>query len=221
MSAPPRQLLAFYRSPRFTRRRHPRAQLLSQYLDGELTPAREGALKAHMHDCGRCQDRLESLTRTVEALSAPPASAPPDLAESIIAAIRATPGHGNGAPLCRPRLEGARTLTLVTDAASDAESQTVGAWPVRAGRASLRAMLRYCTRWRQLRLTLSIAVLAGVALSLTSQGNMIFDGRAGLLSICLSCAPNFLIPFLALNMALLLASGLARTRLFRGNRKRW
>jgi hypothetical protein len=48
-----------------------------------------------------------------------------------------------------------------------------------------------------------IAVAAGVVLSVVNMGGTIFDGRIDL-GVCLMCAANFLVPFLALNVGLLM-----------------
>jgi hypothetical protein len=60
-------------------------------------------------------------------------------------------------------------------------------------------------RRAQLRLTLPLAIAVGVALSLLNQYDMIFGGRSSPLEVCVMCAPNFVIPFLALNVVLLVA----------------
>ena len=39
---------------------------LSEYLDGELTPAARQELETHLCGCGPCIDFVESLKRTVE-----------------------------------------------------------------------------------------------------------------------------------------------------------
>jgi hypothetical protein len=190
-------------------RRHPPAQLLSQYLDGELAPRRFRALESHMRRCGRCRGLLESLGRTVEALGAMRADARPGLADRIIAAISLEPA-GPRAPAGRAA---APTLALVTDGLAGGTPPAIQRSTFkRTPRGNMRAALRYCVSRRQLQLTLSLALLAGVALSLMNQGGMIFDGRSSALSICVSCAPNFLVPFLALNAVLLMASRLARGR---------
>jgi len=74
-----------------------------------------------------------------------------------------------------------------------------------AGRESRRrrggagcAALRYCFQRAQLRLTLPIALLAGVVLSLINQGGILMDGRIDL-RMCAMCAANVLVPFAALN----------------------
>jgi hypothetical protein len=81
-----------------------------------------------------------------------------------------------------------------------------------AGRGVARALIDYCLRRPQLRLTLPLGLLVGIALSLINQGSMIFSGRANLLEVCLTCSPNFLVPFVALNIALLIAAPVARRR---------
>jgi anti-sigma factor RsiW len=57
---------------------------LSALLDGELEPAREGEVRAHVAGCARCADRLARLSRVDETLRAlPGAETPGDLAERL------------------------------------------------------------------------------------------------------------------------------------------
>jgi hypothetical protein len=58
-------------------------------------------------------------------------------------------------------------------------------------------------RGGRLRLTLPIALVAGVVLSIINQGGMLFDGRIDF-GMCAICAANFVVPFVALNAALLI-----------------
>jgi hypothetical protein len=71
-------------------------------------------------------------------------------------------------------------------------------------RSRLLAVVRYRLRRRQLRLTLPIALLAGVALSVINEGAMLFEGQIDL-GMCAMCAMNFVVPFIALKVALLLS----------------
>jgi hypothetical protein len=63
--------------------------------------------------------------------------------------------------------------------------------------------VRWCLRPPQLRLTLPIALLTGVVLSLVNMGGMLMHGKIDL-GVCMSCALDFLVPFLALNLGLLM-----------------
>jgi uncharacterized membrane protein len=60
-------------------------------------------------------------------------------------------------------------------------------------------------------LTLPIAVIAGVVLSLVNMGGMLMHGKIDL-GVCVSCAIDFLVPFLALNLGLLMLLWLPRRR---------
>jgi anti-sigma factor RsiW len=63
---------------------------LSALLDGELGPAREAELRAHVAGCARCADHLARLARADEALRAlPSADVPADLATRLRARIEA------------------------------------------------------------------------------------------------------------------------------------
>jgi hypothetical protein len=48
-----------------------------------------------------------------------------------------------------------------------------------------------------------IALVTGVVLSLVNMGGMLVHGRIDL-GVCVSCALDFLVPFLALNLGLLM-----------------
>jgi hypothetical protein len=194
------------------RRGHPQVQLLSQYLDGELVPGERDALESHVRGCPRCERVLASLERTVGALAAMRTSARPGLADTIIAAIPSESSHQNGASRREPRQEGAPVLRVVHDIVPRIARPQFGSGDHDEGPRTLIALLGYCVRWTQLRLTLSLALLVGIALSLINQGDMIFSGHDALLAICLTCAPNFVVPFLAINAALLIAGRLARPR---------
>ena len=63
----------------------------------------------------------------------------------------------------------------------------------------------------QLRLTVPIALVAGVVLSMVNMGGMLMHGRIDL-GVCVSCAIDFLVPFLALNLAMLLLLWVPRRR---------
>jgi len=172
-------------------RRHPRSRLLSDYIDDELPSDDRVKLEAHLAGCPRCRHLLDSLTTTVAALGSLGSEAPAGLAGSVIAAVRAepAPGAGESARVTQPAL--AIASAAMRPAARDR-------WPDRA-----RAALRWCCKPAQLRVTLPIAVLVGIALSFANQGGMLLDGRIDL-SMCVMCGSDFLVPFFAVNAALLL-----------------
>jgi hypothetical protein len=155
---------------------------------------------------------LASLERTVDALATLGTPARPGLAEAIIAAIPPESSHENGASRSDPPRERAPALRVVRGTLAESDRRRF-AFTGPGGRTRrLGALLGYCVRRPQLRLTLSLALVVGIVLSLINQGNMIFSGHDAFLAICLNCAPNFVVPFLALNAALLIASRLARPR---------
>lgn len=173
------------------RHRHPGSQLLSEYLDGDLASGERRKLEAHVRDCARCRRLLDSLAKTVAALGSIGTAAPPGLADSVIAAVRAesVPGVGPIERARQPALAVVRASTRPT---------VRDRWPDR-----VRAALRYCCQPAQLRVTLPIAVLVGIALSFANQGEMLLDGRIDL-SMCVMCGTDFLVPFVALNVVLLM-----------------
>ncbi|MBS1885702.1 MAG: zf-HC2 domain-containing protein [Actinobacteria bacterium] len=202
-------MIAALRNP-LGRRGHPRPELLSRHIDGELEPRERLALEAHLRDCPRCRELLASLSETVSELgSLRRTEEQPDLADSIIAALRAESPPSAGAR--RPSSQGSRPA-LLTVVRGDGPPPTVE--PAAAGRAAwLRTALRDCVRLAQLRFTVPLAILLGVALSLINQGGMIFD--EGLtLTTCAMCAPNFIAPFIALNVGAALAIGARKRRGF-------
>jgi anti-sigma factor RsiW len=192
---------------------HARPRTLSRYIEGELTQSERVALEAHLSDCPDCRALLQSLTSTLQALRSMRPSARPGLADSVIAALRAKSPSQDLEPGLLLRHPGAPALTVVPDARSrrmqraTADSQAGPGW-----RRIGRALVGYCLRRPQLRLTLPLALLAGVALSVINQGSMIFGGRANLLEVCLQCSPNFVIPFVALNVGLFLATRVVSRR---------
>jgi hypothetical protein len=180
-------------------RRHPAARLFSEYLDGDLDTRAHRALEAHVRDCGRCRARLGSLTVTVRALGSLETESPPGLADSVIAALRTEPPPE---PADRRRpvgTAGLAALSLVPGSSRPTRGdEALERWPPAA-----RAALRWCLRPRQLRLTVPIALVTGVVLSLVNMGGMLVHGRIDL-GVCVSCALDFLVPFLALNLGLLM-----------------
>jgi hypothetical protein len=170
-------------------RRHPPSQHFSLYIDGELPLAQRRALEAHVRDCAHCRGLQLSLARTVEGLGSLAAPAPAGIADSVIAALRS-----ESSPIAaRDDLQPG--LTVVTP--SDALPGRVG-WRDRA-----RAALAFCCQRRQLRATLPLALLVGVVLTVVNQGGMLFHGQVDL-GMCAMCASDFVVPFVALNVALLM-----------------
>ncbi len=98
-----------------------------------------------------------------------------------------------------------------------AERRTAGRESRRRGGA--RAALRYCLQRAQLRLTLPIALLAGVVLSLINQGGILMDGRIDL-AMCAMCAMNFLVPFVALNVGVMIVLLVPGAKRFPGEHRR-
>jgi hypothetical protein len=88
-------------------------------------------------------------------------------------------------------------LTVVSGPGERAGDRMLACWVRRA-----RAAVGWCLQKQQLRLTLPITFVAGVVLSMVNMGGMLMHGRIDL-GVCLSCAVDFLVPFVALNLALL------------------
>jgi hypothetical protein len=79
-------------------------------------------------------------------------------------------------------------------------------WPDRA-----RAALAYCCQRPQLRVTVPIAVLVGIALSFVNMGGTLLHGRIDL-AVCVMCATDILVLFVALNAVLLMIVRAPRRR---------
>jgi anti-sigma factor RsiW len=188
-------------------RRHPSPRIFSLYLEGELDARAHRRLEAHIHGCPRCRRALAALASTVRALGSLGADSPRGLAESIIAALAAEAPHG---VTIRKRSEagaGAPALKLVPGSAElPAGDRIQNRWPREA-----RSALRWCLQKAQLRLTLPIGVVAGVVLSLANMGGLLMKGRIDA-GVCVSCAIDFLVPFLALNLGLLMLMWVPRRR---------
>jgi hypothetical protein len=188
-------------------RRHPRRKALSQYLDGELDQGERRSLEAHVRACDQCSRLLASLQHTVDALGSTAHDPPVNLADSIIATLRAE------GPVHSPTAEGAGDgvrlppLTII---------HGTGQRPQRNGHRRRwqeegRTALRYCLGRSQLRLTLPITILAGIVLTLVNMGGTLFRGSIDL-GVCAMCAADFLVPFIALNLALLILLRASRGR---------
>jgi anti-sigma factor RsiW len=72
-------------------------------------------------------------------------------------------------------------------------------------RSRWRPSLRYCLGRAQLRFTLPVALLVGVVLSLVNQGGMLLAGELDP-GMCAICALNFVVPFIAMNLVLVVAT---------------
>jgi anti-sigma factor RsiW len=187
-------------------RRHPSVSVLSRYLDDDLDPQARQTLETHVQGCPRCRSGLASLASTLRALGSPEAEHPDGLADSIIAALHAdAPDEAEAAQ----RSESARVpaLTLVPGSPQASIGDRMwNRWPHEAHSA-----LRWCLQRTQLRLTLPIALVTGAVLSLVNMGGMLMHGKIDL-GVCVSCAIDFLVPFFALNLGLLMLLWAPRRR---------
>jgi anti-sigma factor RsiW len=179
------------RWPTIKVRRHPRQAQLSRYLDGDLRRDERKRLEDHLLRCARCRRLLASLASTLRALASLPQPEVPGLAEGIIAEIRAADAPS-------PALGGAR------------------AGSHRRAPAHLRPSLGLAAahRWLQAarpRLTVPLALLVGTILTVVNQGGMLFAGRIDL-RMCATCGLNFVVPFIALNLALVATTRLSGNR---------
>lgn len=179
-------------------RRHPRSAVFSRYLDGDVDIEHRRALEAHVRDCARCRRLLASLASTVRALGSLREDGPTGLADSIIEALRAE----NPEIAVDKRSREAAGMRVLTTVVPESSQPTVGErirnrWPQEA-----RAALRWGLQRAQLRLTLPITLVAGIVLSMVNMGGMLMHGKIDL-GVCLSCAVDFFVPFLALNLGLL------------------
>jgi anti-sigma factor RsiW len=173
-------------------RRHPAPVQLSRYLDGELGADERRSLEDHLVRCARCRRVLESLAHTLRSLASLPRPRAPGLAEGIIAELRAADAFAQ-----TPRAE--------VDAAHRGALGRLGS------RASQALALNSWVRAARLRLTVPIALAVGVILSVVNQGGMLFSGQIDL-RMCAICGLNFILPFVALNLALLAAARLSSRR---------
>jgi hypothetical protein len=147
----------------------------------------------------------------LEALGSLRVQSDPGLADSIVAAFRAeSPRIALG--VRHPPRTGSARLTVVPGAATSpptSDRPRLADSPSRRQRTWLRA----CLSRSRLRVTVPIALLVGAALSLVNQSAMIFSGRITL-GMCLVCGANFVAPFIALNVGLLMTTRWPRRRRF-------
>jgi hypothetical protein len=167
---------------------HPRDETLSRFVDEDLDERARQRVASHVRYCGRCRQRVGALAETVRVLGSIGAAVPADLADSTIAAFRA-----DSLP------EKAPSLTLI-EASSQQPSRGrgVASWP-----SAAQAAFRYCLSRSQLALTLPITIVAGVVLTVVNMGGMLARGRIDV-GMCLMCATDFLVPFIAVNLVLLM-----------------
>lgn len=179
-------------------RRHPRPGVLSRYWEGDLDVRRRRAVEAHVRGCARCQQLLASLASTVRALGSLAHRSPAGLADSIVEALRAEPS--SEVALARRSRNHAEVpaLTVVRHPGPPVGNRIPSRWPDAA-----RAALRWCLQAAQLRLTLPITLVAGVVLIVVNQGGTLLPDRITVVW-CVMCATDFLVPFVALNLGLLL-----------------
>lgn len=91
--------------------------------------------------------------------------------------------------------------------------RSAGRPPTPARRTRLKAAVSYCLQGPRLRITVPVALAAGVLLILVNQGGHLLAGDISL-GMCAMCATNILLPFVALNLLLsLTASRIDRRQL--------
>jgi anti-sigma factor RsiW len=189
----------------WVQQRHPRSALLSRYLEGDLDARRRRALETHVGRCPRCKQELASLSSIVSGLGALEPHNSPRLAQSIIAALRAEPSHPGAAS---DSSEGGATAPPL--AVVPATAHAPAGDRLRRSQEA-RAAVRWCLQKPRLRLTLPIALIAGLVLSFVNMGGMLMHGRIDA-GVCVSCAIDFVVPFLALNLGLLMLLWVPRRR---------
>jgi hypothetical protein len=112
----------------------------------------------------------------------------PQIDESVISALRS---ERVGAPV--ERESDGPALSVV--------SSSIEPSPAVRLRARVRGALQFCCRRRHLAVTIPLALLVGLVLSLVNQGGMLFNGQIDL-GMCVMCATDVLVAFLALNVLL-------------------
>jgi hypothetical protein len=195
--------------------------MLSRYIDGELEREERLSIEAHLRGCSDCRELLESLRNAVEGLRSIRATATNRIADSVISALRKESPSQDVMPVLSskdvmPILSSSAprspTLTVVPDRAAGTVGPTNARHSSCSPRAPIpRAVLAYCLRRPQLRLTLPLGLVVGIALSLINKGYMIFSGNVDA-EMCAVCALDFVIPFVALNAGLVLAMRIAGRR---------
>jgi anti-sigma factor RsiW len=197
------------------RSRHARPEVLSRYLDGELERKECLTVEAHLRGCSDCRTLLESLRSAVEGLRSMRGTATNAIADSVIAALRKESPSQDAMQVLSSSSPRPPMLTVVPDRIADTVEPTNPGPPASSRRGPiLRAVLAYCLRRPQLRLTLPLGLVVGIALSLINKGYMIFSGNVDV-EMCAVCALDFVIPFVALNVGLVLATRIAGRRRFR------
>lgn len=157
-----------------------------------------------MRSCPRCRREFASLQRTLDALGTLEPDRPVDLAESIIEALRAEKPREVAISRQASDAVGSSVLRVVPDSGQPPVGERVlTCWPREA-----LAAIRWCLARPQLRFTLPITLIAGVVLSMVNMGGMLLHGRIDLV-VCAICTVDFLVPFLALNIGLLMLLRLA------------
>ena len=115
-----------------------------------------------------------------------------------------------------------RALGSLADPAATSRAEAIiAALPARPGPAAgsrPRAAARFCLQRAQLRFTMPIAVLVGTALSLLNQGGMLLSGNIDV-AMCVVCGLDYVLPFLAMNVALVIAARVASGRSARALRR--
>jgi anti-sigma factor RsiW len=162
---------------------------MSRYLDGELAAARCGVLERHVSGCLSCRREMRSLSRTIRGLDSLHEPAPAGLADRVIAAMWAATSP---------------QLTVVRR--GDSRALKPVPW-----RAQLRTAARYCVQRSRLRFTVPVGLVLGAVLSVVNQGAMLLEGNLDA-GMCAVCALDFLLPFVAMNIVLLMAARLVRGR---------
>jgi anti-sigma factor RsiW len=194
------------------RSRHARPERLSRYLDGELEREEHLSIEAHLRGCSDCRELLASLRGAVEGLQSMRGTPTNRISDSVIAALREESAPQDAIPVRSLGSPRSLTLTVLPDRVADSVSPPNAGQSASSPRGRIpRAVLAYCLRRPQLRLTLPLGLVVGIALALINKGYMIFRGSVDV-EMCAVCALDFVIPFVALNVGLVLATRVAGRR---------